>query len=125
MLALDDLEAADAAADVDADAFLVFRGDLEARCGEGVFTGGNAEVNKPSHLFDLFLLDEPAGIEILDLTSDLTGKRCRIELLDSGNPAFALQEGMPSLLGTVADGGEETNARNDYSSRNTRLLEFL
>ncbi len=85
MLALDDFESADAAADDDAHAFGIVRIHLQAGLGERKFRGRNAELNKAAHLLDFFFLDEPRGVEILDLAGDAAIERRSVELFDSRN----------------------------------------
>ena len=58
MLALDDVEPADAGADVHPDAGGILLGDLQARHLDGFFAGGKRQVNEARHLLDLFFLDE-------------------------------------------------------------------
>jgi hypothetical protein len=91
MLALDNVESADAATDVDANALFVFGRDLQSGGGQRVFTRRNGEMNKPAHLLDFFFLDKLRGVEVFNLTGDLAGQNRSIELLDARNARFSFQ----------------------------------
>ena len=80
VLALDDFEPADAAADVDADALGVLFGDLQPGGRKRVVSiAAMRHLDEAAHLLDFFLLDELRGIEMLDLAGDLAveRRRCR------------------------------------------------
>ncbi len=71
VLALDDLESADAAANVYADAFRNIRrlpsdSDLHRHVRRG-----DGEVDKPAHLLDLFLLYQLSGVEVFYFARDV------------------------------------------------------
>ena len=56
VLALDDLEAADAGADEDAHPVGNLRGDLETGLGDGLLRGGKGKVDEAPHLARFFLV---------------------------------------------------------------------
>ena len=82
MLALDDFESADAAADDHADAFGVLRIDLEAGLSQRKIGGRDTELDKAAHFLDFFAFDELGGIEILDLSGDAAVERRGVKLFD-------------------------------------------
>src|SRR5208283_3596080 len=67
VFAFDDIESADAGADVDANALGIFRRDLQAGHFERFIRGGQRQVDEASHLLVFFFFDEVEGIEVLDL----------------------------------------------------------
>ncbi len=82
VLALDDFESADAAADDHADAFGVLRIDLEAGLRQRKIRGRDTELDKAAHFLDFFAFDELGGIEILHLSGDAAAERRGVKLLD-------------------------------------------
>lgn len=83
MFALDDVESTDARADVHADAFVIFRSDLQAGSFERLIGGGDGKVNEPCHFLDLFFLNVVQRVEAFDLGGDLASERAHIELRDA------------------------------------------
>jgi len=124
VFAFDDFKTTDAAADIDADAFGIFFGDLEAGGSQSIFRGGYRELDKPAHLLDFLLFDELCGVEVFDFAGNLSVKQSRIEGFDAGNAAAAFQQRLPRLYRGIADGGDEADAR-DYDSAGNKELSFL
>ena len=75
VLALDDVEAADAGADVDAEAVAIGLVDDEAGVRHGLCRGGEREVDEAAHLAGLFLFDEDRGSKSLTSAAKRTGGR--------------------------------------------------
>ena len=117
MLALDDFESADAAADDDADALGVLRVDLQAGLSQREFGGRDAELDKAAHFLDFFAFDEAGGIEILDLTGDAAIKRGGVKLFDPGDAVPALANGLPALVGANTKRAQQPDSCNYYSAR--------
>ena len=113
VLALDDVEAADAGADVDADAVGDLRRDLEAGVLHGLVGGGQGEVDEAAHLAGLFFVDEEERIEVLDLGGEADGVAGEIEGLDLGHAALAGQQAFPDLRRGFADPADEAEAGDD------------
>ncbi len=113
VLALDDVEAADAGADVDADAVVIFIGDLEAGVGHRLGRGGEGEVDEAAHLAGLFFVDEEERVEVLDLGGEADGMAGEIKGLDLGHAATASEQTFPDLRGGFADPADEPEAGYD------------
>ncbi len=116
MFALDDVESADAGADVDADHLGVFGSHLELRHLHRFFRGGDGEVNEAAHLLDFFFLDELEGIEVADFGGDLAGESGGVEGGDAIDAAFAGEQGFPHCAGSMADGADQPDAGDDNAS---------
>ncbi len=97
MLALDDIEAADAGADVDTDAIGDLVGDLEAGVLHRFVRRGQGEVNEAAHLAGLFLIHELKGIEVLDLGGEADGVAGEIEGFDLAPFRSCRPSGRPRL----------------------------
>ena len=81
VFALDDVEPADAGADVHADALGIVGVILQAGHLHGFIRRGEGEVDEAAHLLDFFFLDEVERVEVLDFGCNLAGelgsiKRC-------------------------------------------------
>src|SRR5579863_1338260 len=120
VFALDNLKPADAAAHVDADALRILPGHPESRGRERVIAGRNTHLNEAAHLLDIFFLDEAGGIEMLDLTRDLTVKCRRIEGFNARDAVAAFEQSLPGLLRGVADCTQQTNTGDYNSAGNNR-----
>ena len=116
MFALDDVESADAGADVHADRLGVFRRHFELRHLHRFICGGDGEVNEAAHLLDFFFLDEVEGIEVADLGGDLAGKSGSVECGDAIDAALAREQGLPHRVGGIADGADQADAGDDDPS---------
>jgi hypothetical protein len=102
VLALDYFETADSAADIYAYALRIVRVDPKPGLLQCEFRGGDSELNEPAHLLDLFALDIPVGLEILDFTGNPASEVRRVELLDAGDPVPPLADGLPGFRCTDA-----------------------
>jgi hypothetical protein len=100
VFALDDLEGADAAADVDSDALGVFGGDIECGLLDGHVCGGEGELDEAAVLLDVFAVDEVFGVEVFDLTGELAGVLGGVEEGDGGYAGLALEERLPGWFGS-------------------------
>ncbi len=116
MFALDDVESADAGADVDADHLGVFRGDFQLRHFNGFVGGGDGEVNEAAHLLHIFFFDEVEGIEVEDLGCDLASEGGSVEPSDATDAALAGDDGLPDCIGGAPKGADEADAGNDDAS---------
>src|SRR5258708_30494552 len=123
MFALDDVESADAGADVHSDALGIFRSDFQGGHLEGFIGGGEGQVNEAPHFLDFFFLDEVQRIEVLDLGGDLAGEFTGIELGDPANAALTSQQALPHLSGGIAHATDQADAGNyDPASQTTCRL---
>ena len=99
MLALDDVESADAGADVDARALgHLFVFDLVVGGVQRLVGGGNGEMNEAAHLARFLLLDELQGVEVLDFGCNLAGKLRSIEAGNAFDPALAGEQSLPDFF---------------------------
>ena len=71
---LNDVESADAGADVDAHALGIFRRDLQSGGFHGFLRGGEREVDKAAHLARFFFLNENGGSKFLTSAANVTEK---------------------------------------------------
>ena len=88
MLALDDVEPTNAGPDVNAYARGVLRRHLQGRHLHRFIRRGQREVDEAPHLLKFLLLDEVEGVEVLNLSRNLTGERGGIEMRDPGDTAL-------------------------------------
>ncbi len=98
VFALNHLECANSASDVNADLFGVFGRHIQPRMGDGLLSRRNAKLNEPAHLLDVFAINEHLGSEAYDLASDLGRVLCAIEQSDRPDPGFSSQQSSPYLL---------------------------
>src|SRR5581483_529837 len=117
VLALDDLEPADAAADVDAHAVTPFGRDGQARVGHGEVRSRDSELDEAGGLADVLLFHVPLRVEIFHFTGEARGKAGGIEELDVVDAAAPLADSAPRLFGANANGTKKTNAGDDNSAR--------
>ncbi len=116
-LALDDFKSADAAADVDAHALRVVLADFQARAGQGEFARRDGEVDEAPHLLDVFALDEFLRLEASHLAGDAAGEGGGVKSGDVRNPAAALANRPPTLLGSDSDGGNKPDTCHHNPAR--------
>src|SRR5258708_2070268 len=125
VFALDDIESADAGADVNPDALIVLRRNLQGRHFHGFIGGCDRQVNEAAHLFNFFFLDEVQRVEVLDLGGDLAGKLGGVEASDAPDATFAGNDGVPHLTGGVAHATDQADARNYDPASQAYLPPFL
>ena len=89
VFALDHVESADARADMHADVFGVFGGDLELRHLHCFIGSRDGEVDEAAHLLHFFFLDETEGVEVADLGGNLAGECGSVEPGDTVDAALA------------------------------------
>jgi hypothetical protein len=117
VLSLDHFKSANTAADVHARPLRVVRIHPQAGLSYRKLGGRDAELNEAAHLLDLFALDVPAGIEILDFAGNAAVEIRGVELFDSRDPVPALAQTLPSLPGANAERAHQTDSRHYYSAR--------
>ena len=106
VLALDNVEPADAGANVDSHALRDVRSDLELRLIEGFLRGGEGIDDEVAHLLQLFFLNVLKRVESLHLGRDVHGEAGGIKMRDGVYPALAGQKIFPGLGGVQTDGGQ-------------------
>ncbi len=125
VFALDDVEPADAGADVDADVVAVGLIDDQAGVGHGLCGSSESKMDKASHLARLFFLDEEQRVEVLDLGGEADGMAGEIECLDLGHAAAPGEETFPNFRGGLANAAEETDTGNHDAALDVTLLRLL
>ncbi len=125
VFALDDVESADAGADVDADAVAVLRRDLKAGVSHGLRRGGEGEVDEAAHLAGLFFVDKEERVEVFDLGGESDGMTGEIEGFDLGHAALSSQQTVPDLRGGFADPAEKPEAGYDDATFHFLLCRLL
>ena len=125
VLALDDVETADAGTDVDADGLGVLWRDLEAGVLHGLLCGGHGEVDEAAHLAGLLLLHEGVHVEVLDFGGDTDRVTGEIESGDLSHATLSDEQALPYLRCGVAHPAEEPHARYNDSTMLHCLLALL
>src|SRR5208337_4434122 len=113
VLALNDVESADAGPDMHADMLGVLRGDLQFRHLERFVAGGDSQVDEAPHLLQFFFFDVVQRVEVLDLGGDLAGKVAGVETGNAGHAALAGDERLPHFFGGIAHAADQAEPR-DY-----------
>ena len=113
VLAFDHIESTDAGTDVNADAFVIFGRDLQARHPNGFIRRGERKVDEAAHFFYFFSLDEIERVEIPDFGGNLAGKRGGIEGGDAIDPTFSGGERRPYLAAGMAQRADHADAGDD------------
>ena len=126
VFALDDVEPADAGADVDPNPFGDVVGNLQAGGGHRLRGRGHRQVNEPRHLLRFLAFDEVQGIEVLHLRGDLAGVLFNVvvEIGDSGNTAFAGQQVGPHFVHRIADSANQPQSGNNNAATQSYLPPF-
>src|SRR5215471_6458027 len=124
MFALDDVESADAGADVDADAFVDSRSDFEAARLHRFLRRSKGEVDEAAHFLGIFFLDELQRVEVLNLGGDLAGMIGGVELRNLRDATLPCQQVFPDFFGGVAHPADQSNAGNDDPSCQTYFPPF-
>ena len=121
MLALDNVESTDPAADIDADPFRERWVDLQIGAPYGEIGSGDREEDEAAHLLEIFLVNVIERIEILDFTGDRTTEVFRIEQRNRADAIAGFEQRLPSSIGPDAhwrnhsDSGDDDPAQTDYS----------
>ena len=116
MLALNNVESANAGAYMHAHHLFIVGRDLQAGSLNCLFSRREGEMNEAAHFLDFFFLDEIQRVEVFDFCRYLAGVFGRVKL---GNPADAALTGeqvLPDFFGFVADSANQSNTSNDNSA---------
>src|SRR5579862_939048 len=113
MLALDDVESADAGSDMYAHPFFIFRSDLQAGGFKSFIGSGDGKVNEPRHLLDFFFLDVLQRVETFDFGRNLAGEAAHIETCDALHPRLTGKQGLPHVLRGITHSANQSKA-SDY-----------
>jgi hypothetical protein len=113
VLALNDFECSDAAADVDTYAFGDLGGDFEGGLFDGEVGGGEGELDEAAHLLEVFAVDEVFRDEVFDFAGDAGGVGGSIEEGDGADAGMALLEGLPGLFCSYAHGANKSYSGYD------------
>src|SRR5271154_3105249 len=123
MFALDHVESTDARAYMDANAFGIFRRNLEPRHLHRFIRSGDRKVDETPHLLHFFFFDELKRVEVANLIGNLAGKSGRVEPGDAVDTALAGKQRLPHRSSGVADGADQADAGNhDPSCRITSQI---
>src|SRR5205823_5537138 len=99
----DHRQAADARADVDADARGVRLGDLDAGVFQRLHPGCDTEMDETIHAARLFRRQVRGDVEVLDFPCDPAGEQTRVEVGDAGDAGFGRKGARPGFGNCVAD----------------------
>ncbi len=122
MFALDDVESADAGADVNAGGICNVRSDFERRHLHREIRSGQRELNEAAGFLQLFFLEPIQRIEIANFSGDAAIKSGGVKMSDGADTAFACQQIAPDLVGPNAATADQPNACNDNSAAQKKLL---
>ena len=120
VFALDNVESADARADVNADALGILRRDLQARRFHGLMRGGESEMDEAPHLARFFFLDEWQRIEVLHFCGKSDGKAGRVKAVIGAIPLSPANRLLQTCCG-IAHSANESNAGDN----DTTLQDYL
>src|SRR5204862_4092441 len=98
VLALDDVENADAGRNVNADFIQVRIFLLPVRRLHGKVRGGQRYLDEAAHLLEFFFFDPPEGVEIFDSTCDFAIEAVGIVMSVQPDAAMSGDEGFVRLL---------------------------
>ncbi len=121
VLALDHLESADAAADINADVLRFLRLHLQAGALDRKLARRHRELNETPHLLYVFFIDVFEGVEILHFTRNAAGIAGSVELRDGLNAVLAVANRGPTFFRSSADRADEPYPCDNYSSRHVSL----
>jgi hypothetical protein len=110
---LDERQAADAGADDDADAVLVFVLQIEAGVLDGHRRGGEGVVDEGVRLLDLFPVDPFLGLEAAYLSGDARGELAGVELGDAIDARSSFDQSLPRRLVADAERRDHSKAGHD------------
>src|SRR5580700_348266 len=122
MFALDNVESADAGADVSAGRIRDLRRNFEAGHFHSEVRGGEGELNEAPGLLQLFFLEPIEWVEIADFTRDAAIERGGVKVRDRTDTALAGQQITPYFFGADTASANQTNARNDNSAVQREFL---
>ena len=122
MFALDDVEPADAGADVNAGGVGNFRRDFRAGHLDGEIRSCHGQLNEPAGFLQFFFFNPIQRIEIADFSGDTAIKSGGIKMGDGANAALAGEQIAPDLFGPDAASADQPNACNDNSAIQKELL---
>ena len=124
VLALDDFESTDAAADVHSHPFVVFGGHLQAGTDNGEVRRRDGELDESPHLLDVLLLDILKRIETLDFSGDAAGKLGGVKSGNRADAALPASHGLPGVLGPNPNGRHQADTCYHYSARQVILQDL-
>ena len=117
VLALDDLEAADAAADHHAHARRVVGADDQAAGRHRHVGGRDGELDEAPALLDVLAVDPSQRVEGLDLAGKSRGVSCCVKQRDGRDPGAAGEDALPRLLGADAERRYKSDAGHDHAPK--------
>src|SRR6516162_2139251 len=117
VLALYDVEPANAGSDVDTHAVGELGQNLQARLFKGKLRCGQSELDEQPHLLQFLFFDELKGVEAFHFRGKLRGKAGGIKVSDRPDAALAREQVTPSLFRAHAEGTDQSDAGHDHSSR--------
>ena len=116
MFALDDVETADAGADVNAGGIGEFGRDGERGLLHGEIGGGERQLNEAAGLFQFFFLEPIERLEALYFAGDAAIETSGIEMSDGTDAAFGGENVAPDFFGPDAETADESDAGNDHAA---------
>ena len=113
VFALNNVETADAGANMDADPLGVFRRNLQSGRFECFLSRGQAKWMKRPILRASFFSMKRWGSKSLTSAAKVTEKPCRVKRSDGRHAALARQQIVPHLIGGFSHTANKTNARDN------------
>src|SRR5208337_606170 len=111
VLALDDVEAANAGGDIDTGGVRDVGRDFQPGHAHREIRAGHGELNEAAHLFQLFFGDPDEWIEAVDLGGDAAIECGAIEMSDRADAALPGEQLWPNLVGANAQRTDQTYTR--------------
>ncbi len=119
MFALDDVETADAGADVDAGLVGDFRRDCERGLLHGEIGGGESELDEAAGLFQFFFLEPVERLEAFHFAGDAAIESGGIEMGDGPDAAFGREQIGPDFFGPDAESADQSYSGDDNAAIQT------
>ena len=117
VLALDHVEPADPAADVDAHSFRNLGSNFQLRSLESELRACHREEHEPAHLLQLPAVDEIERVEVLHFSRDAAGEIRRIKQGDRLDAVLSVTERAPRFFGAHSDRAHQADSGYNHSSR--------
>ena len=116
------LDAADARADIGADAVTVLLIEIEPRILQCHARRDDGKLRIAIHALGFLLVDVTVNGKILDLAGNLRGVACRVEAGNAADAVLSCEKRIPERLLADADRCDRADPRNDYPLFQTNRL---
>src|SRR5277367_4963274 len=122
MFALDDVETANAGADVNPGGVGYLGSDFQLGLLHGEVGSGERELNEAAGLFQFFFFEPVERLEAFYFTGDAAIESGGIEVGDGANAAFGSKDVAPDFFGPNAETADQTDTGNDHAAIQRLIL---